>query len=354
MRPAIIAAPASRATWLQSPSHDVAMALIWLPFAIGAHAVAGDPERLQWLVSATLLFSFAHQPLTLWLTYGDAGQRRLHSKLFWWAPLVLAALVGVGSAVQPEVVALVAGAWNVGHTIRQRYGISRLYGRLSGVDCASDNRLLWTWLSAAVVIALARTDLSETARDVGLGRRSATAFDVLGSARSIAVILLPVVIGVALFVTIRSIRDESRRQTHSVGRLVYLGSTAMLLAVLAVRPVVGFVAYVGAHAAEYLLVVRWRIGRAAHGARPGDRVGALARRVGTNGTMGVYAVAVVALILAVRVASGSDVVVVVVLTLGALHLFYDGFIWRSARPAADGTPSGNSRSVHQRALKLGR
>jgi hypothetical protein len=49
-----------RRRWLQSPTYDLAMALIWLPFALVAHAVASDPERLRWLVSATLLFSFAH------------------------------------------------------------------------------------------------------------------------------------------------------------------------------------------------------------------------------------------------------------------------------------------------------
>jgi hypothetical protein len=170
-----------RAGWLRGPAHDVAMALLWLPFAVVAYAVADEPDHLRWLVSATLLF--------------------------------------------------------------------------------------------------------------------------------------------------------------------YLGSTAVLLVVLAVAPVVGYVGYVGAHAAEYVLVVRWRIGRAAERAAIGDRVGAVARRVGSNGTVGLYAAAVAALIDGLRRFDGSDVAGAIVLALGGLHLLFDGFIWRSPRPAPGGAADHSRRVV---------
>ena len=57
---------------------------------------------------------------------------------------------------------------------------------------------------------------------------------------------------------------------------VYLGSTAVLFVVLAIEPVAGFVGYVGAHAAEYLLVVRWRI----RGAGAKSAAGRRRRRAG--------------------------------------------------------------------------
>ena len=153
------------------------MALLWVPFAVAAHAISDDPDRLRTLVSLTLLLSFAHQPLTLWLVYGDAAQRRSHASSVVWAPVVLVLAIAVGTSVRPEAVALVAGLWNVAHTLRQRYGLCKLYGRLSGVDCGADNRLLWSWLTLAVVVAFARTDVSATARAVGIGRRNTTAFD---------------------------------------------------------------------------------------------------------------------------------------------------------------------------------
>jgi hypothetical protein len=158
-------------------------------------------------------------------------------------------------------------------------------------------------------------------------------------------VLVPSVVALAAVVTGAWIRAERLRSAHNPARLVYLGSTAVLLVVLAVAPVVGFVGCVGAHAAEYLLVVRWRIGRAAERAAIGDRVGAVARRVGSNGTIGLYAAAVVALIVGLRRFDGSDVAGAIVLALGELHLLFDGFIWRSPRPAAGGAADQSRRVV---------
>jgi hypothetical protein len=115
--------------------------------------------------------------------------------------------------------------------------------------------------------------------------------------------------------------------------------------VLAVEPVIGFVGYVGAHAAEYLLVVRWRIGRAAERATVGDRVGAVARRIGSDGTIALYAAAVVALIFGLRRFDGGDVAGAIALSLGGLHLLFDGFIWRSSRPAANKAAAGTKTSA---------
>ncbi len=293
--------------------------------------MADDPDRLRWLVSATLVFSFAHQPLTLWLVYGDASQRQAYRRVFAWAPAVVLIAAGMGTSLRPDVVALVAGVWNVAHTLRQRYGVSRLYGRLAGIDCAGDNRLLWSWLVLAVVVALAGTDLGHAAQDAGLGGRNSAAIDVLASADVAAAVLVPLALVVAVIVTATWARIERRRSAHNPARLLYLASTAALLIVLAVEPVIGFVGYVGAHAAEYLLVVRWRIGRAAERATVGDRVGAVARRIGSGGTIAVYAAVVVALIAGLRGLDGSDVAGAIALTLGGLHLLFDGFIWRSPR-----------------------
>lgn len=321
------------AGWLQGPVADIAMAFVWVPFAVAAHLAANAPGQLRWLVATTLLFSFAHQPLSLWLVYGDERQREAYRALFKWAPVVVVAAVAAGTAVQPAVVALAAGAWNLAHTLRQRYGLSRLYGRRSGVDCGADNRLLWAWLVAAVVIAVAGTDLAALTRQLALDARTATAVDALASARAVAISLVPVAGAVALVLTARSVRAERHREVHSLPRLVYLGSTAMLLVVLAVEPVTGFVAYVGAHAAEYFFVVRWRVDRAAAKRTVGDRVGALACHVGGGGTLALYAAVIVPLTVWVAASRDSDIGVMVVLTLGALHLLYDGFIWRTPRPA---------------------
>ena len=334
--------PASSGRWLRSPVHDVAMAFLWLPFAAASHVVADDPDHLRWLVSATLLFSFAHQPLTLWLVYGDASQRHARRRLVLWAPVVALLAVSVGMSVRPDLLALVAGVWNVAHTLRQRYGVSRLYGRLAGIDCPGDNRLLWSWLVLAVVVALTGTNLSRAAQQAGIGRRNTTAIDVLASADALGAVLLLSALIVAVGVTTTWVRVELRRPSHSPSRFLYLTSTALLFVVLAVEPVAGFIGYVGAHAAEYLLVVRWRIGRAGEHATPGDRVGDLVRRIGAGGSIALYAVAVVVLIAVLRNLNASQLVGATTLTLGALHLLFDSVIWRSPSPAP--LPSGSGRA----------
>jgi hypothetical protein len=317
--------------WLRSPLHDLTMALLWLPFVAAARMVTDDQETLRWLVSATLLFSFAHQPLTLWLVYGDSAQRAAHRRLALWGPVAAVAVVGAGTSLRPDVVALVAGVWNVAHTLRQRYGVSRLYGRLAGFDCSGDNRLLWSWLALATVVALTGTDLVDAARRAGLGRRNTTAVDVLASADAAGAALLLASLSVAVWVTVAWLRDERRRTTHSLPRVAYLASTAVLFVVLAVDPVAGFVGYVGAHAAEYFLVVRWRIQRAGQQTRRGDGVGALVRRVGSNGTIALYAVLVAALIAGLAGLGASHAALALTLTLGALHLAFDSVIWRSPK-----------------------
>ena len=72
----------------------------------------------------------------------------------------------------------------------------------------------------------------------------------------------------------------------------------------------------------------------------GDRVGAVARRVGSGGTLAAYAVAVVALLALIRLADGHSVAVAIGLSVGALHLLYGGFIWRSRQPGGDSTMIG--------------
>lgn len=338
------------AGWLRSPSHDVAMALLWLPFVVAAYAAADDPDALRWLVSATLLFSFAHQPLTLWLVYGDAAQRQASPRLVVLAPFVALLAVSIGTSIRPDVVALIAGVWNVAHTLRQRYGLSRLYGRLAGIDCSGDNRLLLSWLAVAVVAALAGTNLGEAARGAGLGSRNTAAIDALAAADVLGAVLLLIAMGVAVAVTTAWLRTERHRPFHSRPRFIYLGSTAALFVVLAIEPVAGFVGYVGAHAAEYVMLVRWRIRRAGEKAAAGDGVGAMVRRIGANGSIASYAVAVVALIAGLRNLNGSQIAVAITLTLGALHLAFDSVIWRSPRAATAPTTVPGPKDLDRESL----
>jgi hypothetical protein len=103
-----------------------------VPFSLAALLLEVDRGALNLLIAGVLLLSFLHQPLTVALVYGDPAEFRLHRRLFVWAPVVVVAAIVVGRAVSPVLVAAVAGLWNAEHTLLQRYGLTRIYGRKVG------------------------------------------------------------------------------------------------------------------------------------------------------------------------------------------------------------------------------
>ena len=134
------------------PVEAAALALCWLPFAAIGWLLRDDPSRTAWFVSVTLFISFAHQPLTLALVYGDKRNFDLRRRVFTWSPLVLAGAVLAAQHVSLTALAIVAGLWNAEHTLMQRYGIIRIYGRTSGdQDGSLDKLLLSSWLALARV-----------------------------------------------------------------------------------------------------------------------------------------------------------------------------------------------------------
>ncbi len=124
--------PPVRARWIHSPAVDLLLATCWIPFAVAAHWTADDRSMIGTVLVATFTLSFAHQPLTLPIVYGDPEERAARRRLYTWCPVVfLVAAVG-GLAVSVAVVAIVAGLWNAEHTLMQRYGITRIYARKAG------------------------------------------------------------------------------------------------------------------------------------------------------------------------------------------------------------------------------
>jgi len=123
------------------------MALLWVPFALTAHLLSHDAHALGALMGATFLISFFHQPLTLPLVYGDPAQFALRRKVFTWSPVVFVVAITLGLYVSLALVAIVAGLWNAEHTLMQRFGVTRIYGRKAGQEEGGLERLLLiSWL----------------------------------------------------------------------------------------------------------------------------------------------------------------------------------------------------------------
>ena len=316
---------------------DVALALCWVPFAAAGWLFRNDPNSTAWLVSATLLISFAHQPLTLALVYGDKHNFDLRRRTFTWSPVVFAGAVLATQHISLTALAVVAGLWNAEHTLMQRYGIMRIHARAAGQQQGKlDKALLFSWLVVALVWIAADGRTPGHIAQTGLRGKNRRGLDLLADLQPTARILLPFAAIVAVTLTVLWLRHETRRGGNaSRAKRGYTASTAALFLTILVNPVAGFLGYVGSHAIEYFIIVHRSVGPKYASADVDRRapVGHAIRRLGRAGFFAAY-IGIVFGALSVLDRYGSPTsYTVVILTLGGMHVFYDGFIWK--RPAAD-------------------
>jgi hypothetical protein len=330
------AAPVRNTRWVRGPIWDTTMACSWMPFALAALVWAGNVDRIEWLVGLTLLFSVSHQPLTMPLVYADAHVYKSRPLIYSLTPPVIVVLVLIGFQLDPIVVAVIAGVWNAGHTLQQRYGIARIYGRKVGQGNGKvEHRLLWTMLILALAVAAANSATPGRIANAGLGGRNQQGLTVLTDAAPVARLALPVLIAYALFLLVQWTRQELSSEQVNPAKWLYLGSTTALIGLTIVSPIAGFVGYVGSHAAEYYLIVHNHLGdrypdAATDGGAPLGK--AVRSRLGPFGLMVIYGMLVWGLILGLLNWGTYEVYAFTFLTLGAMHLFYDGLIWKLRRP----------------------
>jgi len=330
--------PRFRPQWIQNPWVDAVVALAWVPFVVALHVAENDPAQLRVLISATFLLSFAHQPLTLALVYGDVEQFRLRRAVFTLSPLVFAVAIIVVTRFDPLVLAIVAGAWNAEHTLMQRYGITRIYGRKVGQDDGRLEKLmLFSWLALAIVVVAGDGRTPGRLARMGLGDTNRLAVEALTRFRSAATLLaLPVALIVVALV-MAWLRGEWRaRLGANPAKWVYVGTTALLFLVILVDPIAGLMGYVGAHAIEYFVIVHQSLGRRyADGSsgRSSTLGRAVRARPGRAGFLAAYLAVVLAVVTLLQWYGSVTAYLVVFFTLGGLHVFYDGFIWKLRRPA---------------------
>ncbi len=309
----------------------MALAFCWVPFALAAHGLEHAPGPLTALVAAVFLLSFAHQPLTLGLVYGDPVQFAARRRLYLVAPIVFAAAILLGQAVSLTLVAIVAGLWNAEHTLMQRYGLTRIYGRKAGDDQGRlEKPMLIAWLAAAMVWTAAFVDIPAQVRRIRLGGTNERGVELLHRLSTGARWLVGPAIVVAAVLTIRWWRAErALGERANPAKHLYVLATGALIATIIVDPIAGLVAYVGAHALEYFVIVhrslRGRVDDA-----PVAR--ATASPAGRAKVYAAYFAAVAILLAFTYPRLGGHGYGFVVLFFGALHILYDGFVWKLRRP----------------------
>ncbi len=325
----------SRFVWIRGPVIDAVVAFAWVPVFVLGRSFADTPDRLAELTTAVLLVSFCHQPVTLPLVYGDVRERARHGVLLIAAPVLAVLAVYAGLGISLVLVGVVAAAWNAHHTLRQRYGLVRVYGRKVGQDDGEHEQalLLW-WFGLVLLVSLAGHGLLERLASLPVGFLNHQIVDLLGVVQPVAALLaLPVAVG-AVVTTIRWWRLERARPQNRAKHLYLLGA-AVAFAVAPFDPVAGFLAFMSAHSIEYVVVVAGTVRRRAV---PRSMLDRIVRRPGGPVLFLAGYIAVVLIVVALlRRVLPLQVFLATYLAVGVLHFVYDGMIWRLRRPEVAGT-----------------
>ena len=322
----------ARNLWLHGPALDLLLGWCFLPIAVLVHFVEPHTHTVQTTVGIVFLISFAHQPLTLALVYGDPAQRAAHRRLYAWAPIVAVALIAIGLNVSLTLVALMAGLWNAEHTLMQRYGVLRIYGRKAGDDHGRiEKPMLIVWLVAAIAFIGAYVDLHRLVLKLGVDGANARGVHLLDPLRTPAraVFWVATIVGVVLAVKWLRV-ERARGSLASPAKYCYAAGTLGLVIAVMVDPIAGVAGYVAAHAIEYFAVVH----RSLRTRRDDAPVAVATRTRGRR--VGVYALyfgAILAIIFGTVNMMDGRLYGYLILFFGALHILYDGFVWKLRRPA---------------------
>ena len=313
---------------MQGAVPDAALALSWVPFALAGHAAEYGNRSLRELFAAVMFISFVHQPLTFPLVYGSPWRLAAHKRLFLWFPVGAAAVIAVATQVSMTAVALIGGLWNAEHILMQRYGIVRIYGRKANDDQGALERwLLVAWFLVPLLWVAATGRLQGILARLSSGSVDAAAASQFASRIGEARLGLALAGLAAVYLTARWVRQERRRSgPPNPGKWLYLGSTAGMFALAAVDPVAGVIGFVASHSVEYFTLVGRSV--AAESRHPGA-LGCVARlRHGRLIFFAAYAVVATAAFVGLYRVAPASVLLLAVLTIGAVHFFYDAFIWK--------------------------
>lgn len=343
-----------------------ALAFGWLPFylwivfglgygleAFGGPALTGRAaaDAAALAVVVALAITYVHRHYTFFVVYGDREVFERRARAFWVAPVVALALVGLARAgdgllqarvggvkVSPwQVVLLVTGAWNIWHTLQQRYGLLRIYaGKLGGgtelpAHARRDRAALWVpAIAVAVLLPIVRPEL--LAGHVRARTLQQVVAPIVESRWASGLALLA---AAALAWTLASwLRHELRapaRWGQRAPRLVFMGSTLLLFAVFLVHgPILGYLCFGTAHAVEYVAFVH-HFGAKKYAGGAGRGVAAALLRDAWRGLV-VLAGGLLLLYWLLREYRRADVYLVYYTSTSLLHFLYDGWIWRVRRP----------------------
>jgi hypothetical protein len=265
--------------------------------------------------------------------------------LFLWFPLLAVGVIAVSVQVSLTLVAVVGGIWNAEHILMQRYGITRFYGRKAGDDQGRVERwMLVAWFLTPLLWLAARGGLRHPLDQLSSGSVDADAARVLSRLTTEAAVALALVVAAAGYLTVRWLINEHRLGAGwNPGKSMYLLSTAGLFALAFVDPIAAVVGFVASHSIEYFALVNRSV------ASERQHVGLLARIAsrphGQLAFFGGYVTAATVIFFLLYQAAPAPVLLMAILTIGAVHFFYDAFIWKLRKAEVAASLAGPSGSA---------
>jgi len=326
--------------WIYGAGWDLFVALCWVPVFLVWHLLLAGTgpstdRLLQEGVVVALLVSFLHQPLTFGLVYGDGNQFALHRRLFAWAPVVAISVAVIAAAANLAIVIPVAAAWNLQHTLQQRYGLLRIYAGKSGYGSARlDRAFAYVAMTVALLAVAAMPRTASLVQRSGLDPMNARAVDLLVRLRPEALFLLLLAAVAMVVVIVALVRQERAAGSKAnPAKWIYQISSLALVASIIIDPAAGFIAYVTAHSIEYGVIVyrtaerRYSVGR---GPGAATFLGRVART--TPGRL-VFFGGIAAIAFAVHGLVHGVAFNAILYSVGALHFTFDAVIWKLRKPA---------------------
>jgi uncharacterized membrane protein YidH (DUF202 family) len=321
--------------WIHGPLVDNVMGWCWLPIAVALHALERHPVALRSMIGIIFLVSFAHQPLTLGLVYGDPAQRRSRRTLYSVAPFAAAGVVILGVHVSLTMVAVIAGLWNAEHTLMQRYGVMRIYGRKVGdSNGALEKPMLIAWLLTALTYLGGYVDLKAIVARIDMGGTNANSVHQLDRVSSfVAVLFWPSLIVSAVLATRWVLAERAAGRANTLAKHWYVAATFGLVIAVVVDPIAGVFGYIAAHSIEYFGIVHSSLRRRAATGDPSPIARATSSAARRAVVYASYAIAIGGMIYVSWTFWDGKLYAFLVLFFGALHILYDGFVWKLRRPA---------------------
>ena len=190
--------------------------------------------------------------------------------------------------------------------------------------------MLIVWLIAALAFIGAYVDHRDLAFRLGVDETIARGILLLAPLRGPAQLVFWVSVVVGVWLAVRWWRAErllgagASRPKH-----LYTLGTIGLLVVVMIDPIAGVAGYVAAHAIEYYAVVHRSLRTRRDDAPVARATRSSLRRLAVYGS---YFTIVALFVWTTFDMLGGKVYGFAILFFGALHILYDGFVWRLRRP----------------------